>query len=142
METLQKERNSSMCAYTKKERNGPATANLKAFLQPAKTATMCTACLEYARPPPPIPSFLLAQKLYLKQIVSTDNMRPKLHDEYTHHQWLKETSENYQCKSFRSTCKEEGRALARRENIIRSLQYINRTHTFHMYTCNGRPIYV
>ena len=61
----------------------------KAFLQPAKTAAMCTACHDYARPPPPVPPFLLAQNLSSKQIVPTDNMWSKLHDEYTHHQLLK-----------------------------------------------------
>ena len=33
--------------------------------------------------------FLLAQNISSKQIVPTDNMRPKLHDKYTRHQWLK-----------------------------------------------------
>ena len=61
----------------------------KAFLQPAKAATMCTAPRAETRPPPPIPPFLLAQNLSSKRIVPTDNMWPKLHDEYTHHQWLK-----------------------------------------------------
>ena len=36
-----------------KESYGPASANL----QPAKTATMCMACLEYACPPPAIAPF-------------------------------------------------------------------------------------
>ena len=61
----------------------------KAFLQPAKAAAMCTAPHAETRPPPPIPPFLLAQNISSKQIVPTDNMRPKLHDKYTHHQWLK-----------------------------------------------------
>ena len=47
----------------------------KAFLQPAKAAAMCTAPRTETRPPPPIPSS--------KQIVPTDNMWPKFHDEYT-----------------------------------------------------------
>ena len=58
----------------------------KAFLQPAKAATMCMAPRAETRPPPP---FLLAQNLSSKRIAPTDNMRPKFHDEYTHHQWLK-----------------------------------------------------
>ena len=61
----------------------------KAFLQPAKTAVMCTAPCTETHPPPPIPPILLAQNLSSKLIAPTDNMRPKLHDEYTRHQWLK-----------------------------------------------------
>ena len=61
----------------------------KAFLQPAKTAAMCTACHDYAHPPPSVPHFLLAQNLSSKRIAPTDNMRSKLHDEYTCHQLLK-----------------------------------------------------
>ena len=37
----------------------------------------------------PYPTFLLVQNLSSKQIVPTDNVRPKLHDEYSNHQWLK-----------------------------------------------------
>ena len=44
----------------------------KAVLQPPKVAAMCTACLKYALPPPPIPSFMLAQNLSSKQIAPTD----------------------------------------------------------------------
>ena len=54
----------------------------KAFLQPPKTAALCTVCHGYAHPPPSIPAFLLAQNLSSKWISQTDNMRPKL-------QWLK-----------------------------------------------------
>ena len=61
----------------------------KAFLQPANAAAMCTAPHAETHPSPPIPPFLLAQNLSSKRIVPTDNMRPKLHDKYTHHQWLK-----------------------------------------------------
>ena len=61
----------------------------KAFLQPAKAAAMCMALSTETRPPPPIPPFLLAQKLSSTWIAPTDNLRPKLHDEYTRHQWLK-----------------------------------------------------
>ena len=56
----------------------------KAFLQPAKTATQdshhvhSTSWL--------CPPFLLVQNLSSKWIVPTDNMWPKLHDEYTRHQ--------------------------------------------------------
>ena len=55
----------------------------KAFLQPAKAAAMYMAPCAETRPPPP---FLLVQNLSSKRIVPTDNMRPKLHDEYTRHQ--------------------------------------------------------
>ena len=72
----------------KKERNGQASAD-EAFLQPAKAASMCTALHAETRPPPPILPFWLAQNLFSKQIVPTDNTRPKLHDEYTRHQWFK-----------------------------------------------------
>ena len=61
----------------------------KAFLQPAKATAMCTAPHAETRPPPPILSFLLAQNLSSKRTPLTDNMRSKLHDEYTRHQWLK-----------------------------------------------------
>ena len=37
----------------------------------------------------PYPVFLLAQNLSSKRIAPTDNVRPKLHDKYTRHQWLK-----------------------------------------------------
>ena len=47
------------------------------MVYPAKAAAMYTACHDYARPPPPIPPFLLAQNLSSKGIVPTDNMRPK-----------------------------------------------------------------
>ena len=59
------------------------------FLQPAnlaKAAAMCTVPHAETRPLPPIPPFLLAQNLSSKQIAPNDNMRPKLHDKYTHHQ--------------------------------------------------------
>ena len=59
----------------------------KAFLQTAKAAAMCTA--PHAEICPPISPFLLVQNLSSKRIALTDNMRPKLHDEYTRHQWLK-----------------------------------------------------
>ena len=61
----------------------------KAVLQPAKAAAMCMACLEYARPPPPIPPFLLGQKLSSKWITPTDNMWPKSDDTKRRHWWLK-----------------------------------------------------
>ena len=34
----------------------------KAFLQPAKTTAMCTACHDYACPPPPYPHFFASAK--------------------------------------------------------------------------------
>ena len=37
----------------------------------------------------PRPPLLLVQNLSSKRIAPTDNMRPKLHDEYTRYQWLK-----------------------------------------------------
>ena len=61
----------------------------KALLQPAKAAAMCTASRAETHPPPPIPPFLLVQNLSSKWIAPTDNMRPKLHDKDTRHQWLK-----------------------------------------------------
>ena len=67
----------------------PKPVLTKAFLQPAKAVAMCTAPRAETRPPPPNPPFLLAQNLSSKRIAPTVNMRPKLHDEYTSHQWLK-----------------------------------------------------
>ena len=61
----------------------------KAFLQLAKAAAMCTALRDQPTHLPPIPPFLLVQNLSSKQIAPTDKVRPKLHDEYTRHQWLK-----------------------------------------------------
>ena len=65
-------------SFALKRREMAQAVLTKAFLQSAKTVTMCTVCYDYAHPPPPIPKFF-------KMIVSTDNMRPKLHDEYTSH---------------------------------------------------------
>ena len=70
----------------KKERNAQASADEGFFLQPA---AMCTAPCAETRLPPPVLPFLLSQNLSSKQIVPTDNMRPKFHDKYTRHQWLK-----------------------------------------------------
>ena len=56
----------------------------KAVLQPVKAGTMCMACLDYARLPPPIPPFLLAQNLSSKRIAPTDNMWPKTDDAKMH----------------------------------------------------------
>ena len=64
----------------------------KAFLQPAKAAAMCTAPHAETRPPPTYPTFFASAKpIYIssKQIAPTDNGWPKLHDEYSRHQWLK-----------------------------------------------------
>ena len=84
-----------MPAYNMKEEMAQSVL-IKAFLQPAKTTAMCT---EYACPPSLITPFCQRKTYnYSKWIVPTDNMRPKLHDEYIHR--LKETSENYQCKNF------------------------------------------
>ena len=66
----------------------PNPVPTKAFLQPAKAAAMCMVPRAETRPPCPIPPILLAQNLSSKRIVPTDNMRPKLHDKYTRHQWL------------------------------------------------------
>ena len=56
----------------------------KALLQPVKAATMYMAPRAETRPPPPIPTFLLAQNPS-KRIAPTDNVQPKLHDKYTRH---------------------------------------------------------
>ena len=61
----------------------------KAFPVSAKAAAMCMAPHAETHPPPPIPPFLLAKNLSSKRIAPTDNMWPKLHDEYTCRQWLK-----------------------------------------------------
>ena len=61
----------------------------KVFLQAAKAAAMCTVLRAETRPPTPVPAFLLAQNLSSKRIAPTDNVQPKLHDDYTCYQWLK-----------------------------------------------------
>ena len=75
-----------VCA--KKERNGPAGAG-QSFLKLARQPP----CARHVMTMPanlPYPIFLLlVQNLSSKQIAPTDNMRPKFHDEYTRHQWLK-----------------------------------------------------
>ena len=73
--------------FVSKKREMAQPVPTKAFLQPAKAAAMCMAPRAETRPPLPIPPFLLAQNLSSKRIAPTDNMWPKLHDEYT--QWLK-----------------------------------------------------
>ena len=51
-----------------------------AFLQAAATATMHCQAERWTHPPPPVPSFLLAQNLSSKRIAPTDNMWPKSDD--------------------------------------------------------------
>ena len=75
--------------FVSKRREMPNPVPTKAFLQLPKAAAMCMAPRAETCPPPPIPPFLLAKNLSLKRIAPTDNMWPKLHDEYIHHQWLK-----------------------------------------------------
>ena len=75
-----------LCQFVSKRREMAKPVLTKAFLQPANAAAMCTALCAETHPPPPIPPFLLAQNLPSKWIVPTDNVRPNLHDEYTHHQ--------------------------------------------------------
>ena len=72
-----------MCVLKRREMVQPVPT--KAFLQPAKAAATCTASCAETYPPPPIPPFLLLQNLS-KWIAQTDNMQPRLHDKYTHHQ--------------------------------------------------------
>ena len=67
----------------------------KASLQPCSQDSCHVHGMPWQCPPTaPIPphsilSFFLAQNLSSKWIAPTDNMRSKLHDEYTRHQWLK-----------------------------------------------------
>ena len=70
-----------MPVCVKKVRNLANEVQTKAFLQPANTDAMCTACHDYACPLPPVSPFLLAQNLSSTQTVPTDNVRSKLHDE-------------------------------------------------------------
>ena len=75
-----------VCA--KKERDGPACADQG--LSIASQDSRHIHGMPWMCPPTtPIPPFLLAQNLSSKQIAPTDNIRPKLHDEYTRHQLLK-----------------------------------------------------
>ena len=75
--------------FVSKRTEIPKSVLTKALLKLAKAAAVCRAPRAETRPHPPIPPFLLTQNLSSKRIAPTDNMRPKLHDEYTHHQWLK-----------------------------------------------------
>ena len=59
-----------ICA--KRVRNGLASADQG--LSTAKTTAMCTACHEYANPPPSIPLFWLTQNLSSKRIAATNNV--------------------------------------------------------------------
>ena len=87
MEPLKRQRNLIYaCLCHKGEMAKPVPT--KAFLQPAKAVAMCMAARGESTHLPLSHLFLLAQNLSSKQIVPTDNMRPKLHDEYTRHQWL------------------------------------------------------
>ena len=65
IEPLQRQRSGLYAHLYKKERNGPASADL-AYLHPAKRTTTGTACRHYARPPPPFQkqlSFTILAKL-------------------------------------------------------------------------------
>ena len=75
-----------MSICVKKERNGPASAD-QGFSTASQGRCYVHGPRTETRPPLPIPPFLLAQNLSSKRIVPTDNMWPKLQDEYT--QWLK-----------------------------------------------------
>ena len=72
----------------KRERNGQASAD-QGFSTASQGSCHVHGSSRWTHPPPPIPPFLLAQNLSSKRIAPTDNMRPKLHDEYTRYQWLK-----------------------------------------------------
>ena len=54
----------------------------------AATAAMHSHPEQCTHPPPPVPPFLLAQILSLKQIVPTDNTRPKTDDAKRRHRLL------------------------------------------------------
>ena len=69
------------------ERNGPASAN-QGFCTASQSSAEVHGTSCWKPPNSPYPTFLLMQNLSSKQIVPTDNMRSKLHDEYAHHQWL------------------------------------------------------
>ena len=59
-----------------------SSADKSLFINPVKTAAMSMApCIYLTLSTHPI-------LFVFKQIVPTDNMQPKLHDKYTHHQWL------------------------------------------------------
>ena len=88
MEPLKKADGQFLHPFVLKGREIAQPVPTKAFLQSAKIEHMCTACHDYAHPPPSISPFLLAQNLPSKWFAPTDNMPLKLHDEYTHHQWL------------------------------------------------------
>ena len=59
-----------------------SSADKSLFINPVKTAAMSTApCMYLTLSTHPI-------LFVFKQIVPSDSMQPKLHDKYTHHQWL------------------------------------------------------
>ena len=68
----------------------PDPALTKAFLQAAATAAMHCQAERWTHPPPPVPTFLLAQNLSSKRIAPTDNMRPKTANAKKHHWLLKD----------------------------------------------------
>ena len=75
----------------KKERNGPASVDQRfsSYSQSRQLPCVQHFMLKPTHLDPPIPPFLIVQNLFSKRIALTDYMWPKLHDEYTSHQWLK-----------------------------------------------------
>ena len=78
-----------MPVCVEKERNGLASAD-QGFSTASQGSWHVHGTPCWNLPISPYPTFLLAQNLSSKQIAPTDNMRPKLLEEYTHHQWLKD----------------------------------------------------
>ena len=82
--------------------NGPASSADQAVVQTAKAAAMCTACHEYAHPPPPIPPLLLAQNLSLKGRLSFHPIPCGSHDRLSGWKVIDEFDEG-KCWTMRSS---------------------------------------
>ena len=85
MEPLQGERSVFYACFVQKRRNIAHLAPPKTFLQPATTAAMHCHLVGHTHPPPSVLPFLQAHNPSSKRIAPSDNMRPKLDDNYSHH---------------------------------------------------------
>ena len=86
MESIQGERSIFNASADK----WPDPALTKAFLQVAATAAMHCQAEWWTHPPPPVPTFLLAENLPSKRIAPTDSMQPKTANTKKHHRLLKD----------------------------------------------------
>ena len=85
MEPIKRQRSLIYPICVKKERNGQAGAN-QGFSTASQGSCHVHGTPYWNLPTPPIPPFLLVQNLPSKQIVPSDKMWSKLHDDYSRHQ--------------------------------------------------------